>query len=243
MMLACAVLQVRCLGAFAFRGPGPWLSGPTFKRGREFLQYLVSYPRAAVSRDTLASAFWPELDGQLAAHRLHIAAAGARAALREAFPDIDGIRFCGGTYAWDAQVRIESDAQTLLEASRGSSLDAMREAVKLYNGEYLAGEHAEWMYPLRLRYANAFAVMLERLADDAIARRDYGTALDYALRLLESDRANESGTRLVMQSLAAVGRRAAALTAYDDLADYLRHHLALAPSARTITLRETILKG
>jgi DNA-binding SARP family transcriptional activator len=242
-VVADAVLHARCLGAFAFRGTGPWFNGPTFKRGGEFLQYLVSYPRAGASRNVLASTFWPDLGADVAAHRLHLAVAGARAALREVFPHIEGIRYCGGVYAWNAFVRVESDAEALQAASRGDSIEAMHAATALYNGEYLAGEHAEWMYPLRIRYANAYEVILERLAERAIAREDYQEALEYALRLVEADRAHEGATRLVMRSLAAVGRRGAALEAYDQLAAYLHHHLTLKPSTQTLQLRETIVAG
>lgn len=91
VLAANRVLHVRCLGAFAIRGAGEWLPGPTFKRGREFIQYLISYPRASVSRDALANIFWPDLDSDVATHRLHLAVAGARAALREVLPDVDKI--------------------------------------------------------------------------------------------------------------------------------------------------------
>ena len=237
------VLQVRCLGAFALRADGEWTSGPAFRHGRELLQYLVSYPRSAASRDALIGAFWPALDVQTAAHRLHIAVTGARATLRSILPEREAIRCCGGAYAWDPALRIDSDADRLLAAARGASTEAMKDAVALYAGEYLAGEEAEWMFPLRLRCASAYAILLERLAEEAVARKDYVEALDYALRLVESDRAHEGATRLAMNCFAAAGRRGAALATYDALEVYLKHHLALKPSARTAELRERIVEG
>ncbi len=243
MLTAEVVLQLRCLGSFAIRADGDWTSGPAFRHGRELLQYLVSYPRSAASRDVLIGAFWPTLDVQTAAHRLHIAVAGARGALRALCPEVDGIRCTGSAYAWNPVVHIDSDAEHLLAASRGSSIDAMKSAAELYAGEYLAGEEAEWMYPLRLRCANAYATILERLSEDAIEREDYVEGLDYGLRLLETDRAHEGAARLVMHSFAASGRRGAALAAYDSLAAYLRHHLALKPCAQTDQLRSSIVNG
>jgi DNA-binding SARP family transcriptional activator len=237
------VLHVRCLGAFALRAGGEWTGGPAFRHGRELLQYLVSYRRSAASRDALVGAFWPTLDAQTGAHRLHIAVAGARRTLRALCPNNEGIRCSGGAYAWDPAVRIDTDADQVLAASRGASTEAMRHAATLYAGEYLAGEQAEWMYPLRLRFANAYATILERLAEEAIARQDYVEGLDYGLRLVETDRAHEGATRLVMRCFAASGRRGAALAAYTALEAYLQHHLALKPSARTYQLRERIIEG
>jgi DNA-binding SARP family transcriptional activator len=243
MLLAGSVLRVRCLGTFSFGSESAWSSGPALKRGREFLQYFISYPRAAASREVLVNAFWPTLDAETASHRLHIAAAGARAALRALSPSIDGIRCHGGAYAWDPAVAIESDAELLLAAGRGNSIEEMQKAAELYAGEYLAGEEAEWIYPLRVRCANAFAVILERLAEHEFARNDWPLVLEYALRLVEMDRAHEGAARLAMRALVAMGRRGAALAAYEALASYLRHHLMLEPSSQTRALRAAIIAG
>jgi DNA-binding SARP family transcriptional activator len=243
MLMTEWVLRVRCLGAFSFGAGGAWSNGPAFKRGREFLEYLVSYPRAAASRDVLVGAFWPALDTESALHRLHLAAAGARAALRALSPGLDGIRCHSGAYAWDPAIVIDSDAELLLEASRGTSIADMEKAAASYGGDFLAGEEAEWMYPLRVRCANAFAVILERLAEDQAQRGDWPSSLEYALRLVEADRAHEGATRLAMRALAAMGRRGAALSVYDALVEYLRQHLMLRPSAQTSALRGAIIAG
>jgi DNA-binding SARP family transcriptional activator len=243
MLTACAVLQVRCLGTFAFRGDGMWSAGPTFKREREFLQYLVSYPRVPASFGTLAEALWPNQDSDFVGHRLHLAVSGARAALRAVLPNVDAIRCMGGSYAWDPAVVIESDVDQLLRANREATRDAMESAIALYVGEFFAGENAEWMYPLRVRCANAYVTMLERLAEAAIGERDYAGALEWAFRLVESDRAHEGAMRLVMHALAASGRRGAALVQYDALVQYLRRHLAIEPSCQTVALRNEIIRG
>jgi DNA-binding SARP family transcriptional activator len=237
------VLQVRCLGAFSFGAGNARSNGPAFKRGREFLEYFFSYSRAVASREVLVGAFWPSLDVHTATHRLHLAAAGARAALRVVSPEADGIRCSSGGYAWDPAIPIESDARALLDASGGTSIEAMERAAASYAGEYLAGEDAEWIYPLRIRCANAYAILLERLTEHRMSRRDYAAALEYALRLIEADRAHENATCLAMQALAEMGRRGVALAVYDDLALYLRRHFAMAPSAATCELRESIVAG
>jgi DNA-binding SARP family transcriptional activator len=241
MLTANFVLQVRSLGTFAYKGDGRWQNGPSFKRGRELLQYLVSYPRT-VSRETLADAFWPELDGASFRHRLHIAVTGARAALRDALPDVDGLRCLSGSYGWHPAIQVDSDLNQFLNAYRSSERSSMESAIGLYNGEYLTGENAEWIYPLRVRCANAYVVMLERLAEMAAAEGDHGRALEYALRLIEADRAHEGATRLMMTSLAATGRRCAALAEYDALAKYLDKRLGMKPSEQTTAVRDRVIR-
>ena len=243
MLRAADVLQVRCLGTFAFRAAGTWSAGPPFKRGRELLQYLVSYPRVAASRETLAEAFWPSLDGECVTHRLHLAVSGARAALRAAFPDVEVIQCNGGSYTWHPAVHIESDFESLLSSYRSNEIRALESGVALYTGEYLAGENADWIYPLRARCANAYVTMLERLVELSSERGDRIGALEYAMRLLETDRAHEGATRTAMRLLAATGRRGAALSEYEALARYLRRHLAIEPSEQTTALRDEIIAG
>ena len=243
MLTACNVLQVRCLGTFALRSGGVWSAGPRFKREREFLEYFVSYPRAALSRETLAEVLWPEHDAEGVTHRLHLAVSGARAVLRSVLPDVNAIRFLGGAYSWDQSVVIESDVESLFRANREATREAMEGAVALYRGEFLAGDTAEWIYPLRIRCANAYVGILERLAEEGLQEHDYPRALEWALRLVESDRAHEGATRLVMTALAESGRRGAALAEFDTLASYLYRHLAIEPSTQTVALRDEILRG
>jgi DNA-binding SARP family transcriptional activator len=189
-------LHVRCLGTFSYRANGDWQSGPAFKRGREFLQYLSSYPRAALSRETLVEAFWPEVGLDAVRHRLHLAATGARAALRAVLPEIDAIRCVGNGYQWHPAIRINSDYEDLLGCCRDGTDAALKHGIALYAGEFCAGEVAEWMYALRARALHSYTTMLERLAEAAITRADYSAALNYALQLIEIDRGHEEATRL-----------------------------------------------
>jgi DNA-binding SARP family transcriptional activator len=241
MLTASFVLRVHSLGTFAYNGNGRWYNGPSFKRGRELLQYLASYPRTSVSRETLADAFWPDLDSEGIRHRLHLAVTGARAALRDALPDIDGLRCVSGSYAWNPAVQVDSDVDRFLAAARSGDRSAMEAAIGTYDGEFLAGETAEWIYPLRVRCATAYVTMLERLAETAAAEGDHGRALEFALRLVEADRGHEGAARLIMRSLAATGRRGAALAEYDALAKYLDKRLGISPSSETIAVRDDVI--
>jgi two-component SAPR family response regulator len=233
-------LSVRCLGSFEYRGRGTWQSGPAFKHGREFLEYMTAYPRAAAPYAALEEAFWPcsEIDG--VRHRLHMAATGARAALRRALPEVDAIRALDGAYAWHPGVRVRSDYQELLRCCDEGTVEAMKRGIALYSGEFCSGENAEWMYALRARASVAYITMLQRLADDALERSDYATALSYALQLVEADRGHEGAIRLSMRALAGMGCRAAALEKYEALRRWLRLHLGVEPSAATRLLRDEV---
>ncbi|MFY9718072.1 MAG: bacterial transcriptional activator domain-containing protein [Candidatus Cybelea sp.] len=238
--MTAPTLSVRCLGSFEYRGDGTWQSGPAFKHGREFLEYMTAYPRAPASYELLADAFWPACEVGSVRHRLHMAATGARAALRRVLPAVDAIRVLASAYAWDPRVRVESDYQQLLAYCDDGTVQAMKRGVALYLGEFCSGERAEWMYALRARAAVAYITMLQALAEDALARVDNAGALRYALQLIEADRGHEGATRLAMRAFAGMGCRGAALEKYDALQRWLRLHLGVLPGVDTRALRDEV---
>lgn len=233
-------LYVRCLGNFQYRGGGSWESGPAFKHGREFLEYMTAYPRGAASYHTLEEAFWPGRESDSVRHRLHVAAAGARAALRSALPSVESIRVLPGAYAWHPAIDIKSDYQQLLECCDEGTIESMKHGIALYRGEFCSGESAEWMYALRARASAAYVTMLQALADAALQRGDNHTAVRYALQLVEADRGHEGATRLAMRAFVAMGSRGAALEKYEALRRWLRLYLAVEPSAATRALRDEV---
>jgi DNA-binding SARP family transcriptional activator len=234
-------LYVRCLGNFQYRGNGDWESGPAFKHGREFLEYMSAYPRAAASHHTLEEAFWPGRESDAVRHRLHMAVTGARAALRRALPAVNPIRVLPGAYAWNPTIRIESDYWQLLACWDEGSVAAMTRGIAIYEGEFCSGDSAEWMYALRARASAAYIAMLQGLAEDALTRGDNQTVARYALRVVEADRGHEGAVRLAMRAFAEMGSRSAAIKEYEALRRWLRLNLATEPSVLTKALREKVI--
>lgn len=230
---AVPVLRVTCLGTFRIASQDGWQTGPQPKRGRELMQYLSLYPTRSVSRERLSEFFWPGLDAEAVQHRLHIAASGARTFLREVLHGFDAIRCTAEGYAWNPAVSVSTDVARFTDLYRDGSATALKEAVELYGGELFEGENGDWLQPARVKYATMYSSMLEKLADTALAARDYETALTYGLELLGIDRAHEGASRLVMRAFGALGRRARAVAEYEALRAYLKRHLGVEPMAET----------
>lgn len=238
-----ATLEFRCLGGFVFNGGDRWREAPSRSRGGAFLAYLASHPRAPVLRNTLSEVFWPELDAEQTAHRLHLAVSGARAAVRAEMPSINPIVFLNDSYAWSPTIDVQSDTERLERCFNDGSPSALSEGVRIYAGQFLAGDRADWVMPLRIRYEQMYVTMLEELARAALRASDYGRATNFALRLIEIDCANETATQLAMLSSAKAGHRSAALAEFGNLERYLRKWLGVEPTARTRHLRDQILQG
>ncbi|HTV73854.1 MAG TPA: BTAD domain-containing putative transcriptional regulator [Candidatus Acidoferrales bacterium] len=236
------VLHVSCFGTFRLAGEGGWETGPQPKRGRELMQYLALYPARSVARERLSELFWPELDAEAVAHRLHIAASGARTFLRELLHGFDAIRCTPEGYAWHPAVHVVTDVARFSDLYRDGSPAALEDAATLYSGELFEGESGDWLQPARVKYATMHTSIVGRLADDAFARGDYDRALGHGLELLGIDRAHEGASRLVMRCFGALGRRARALAEFEALRAYLKRHLGVEPMAETTRLIDRILR-
>jgi DNA-binding SARP family transcriptional activator len=235
-------LRVRCFGNFRVAGADGWERGPQPKRAREVMQYLVLHPASVAPRERLTESLWPGDTSGVVLHRLHAAVSGARTFLRRVLDGFNAIRCSDEGYSWCPEVRIECDVGTFAELYRDGSAAAMKSAVALYGGELLEGQDAEWVRPARVRYAAMYATMVERLADDAFAARDFQQALHFALELLEVDRAHEGASRLVLRCFDSLGRRAQALGEYESLRAYLHKHLGIEPMPETAALIAHILR-
>lgn len=236
-------LEFRCLGGFIFNARGGWRGAPVRARGGELLAYLASHPRSPILRDTLLEALWPDLDAEQSVHRLHLAVSGARAAMRADVPNLNPIVFFNDSYAWNPLIDVRSDTDQLEGCFNDGSPSALSEGVGVYAGPFLAGEQADWVLPLRIRYEHMYVTMLEGLARAALRIADYGRATNFALKLIEVDGANERATQLAMLSSARSGHRSAALAEFDKLERYLRKWLGVTPMASTRRLREQIYDG
>ncbi|GAC1414965.1 MAG: hypothetical protein NVSMB64_25230 [Candidatus Velthaea sp.] len=236
-------LEFKCFGSFSIQSDARGLrKGPTRARGGDLLGYLASYPHAAVSREELCEVLWPgHLDQS--AHRLHLAASRARSAIRDDCGSINPIVYADGTYAWNSAIRVVRDADYFEQCWAQRSADAFARATALYDGPYMAGESADWIQPLRVRYEHLFVTMLERLAVDAYQTGDFADATSFALRLIAVDRAHERATQLAMACLAKSGRRAQAVREYESLKRYLHAWIGVAPTSETEIVLANIIAG
>jgi DNA-binding SARP family transcriptional activator len=85
------------------------------------------------------------------------------------------------------------------------------------------------------------ALELAGLAALRLGGGERATAERAARRLVELAPLRESGTRLLMEVLAADGNRAEALLVYESLRSRLREELGVAPSAETQALHRSLL--
>jgi len=240
------VLRVRCFGAFSVSVDGrPVDLGPLRPRARRTLRLLATRAGQAVHRQQLAAALWGDLDTAAAMHNLHVNVSAVRRILEPGATRGSErvIRRDGETYMLPLLPGSECDvAQLEQRLRRARRLAAERDAdamegwqavLDVYAGELLPEEgDAEWVLPLRERYALEAAGAAASLATLALRSGQPERAADAARRSIEIDRWGDAPWRVLVDSLVALGDRAAAGRARGEYHAVLRE-LGVAPDVTT----------
>ena len=206
-------------------------------------------------RDTLADLLWPEsghAGGRLLLRgALHSLRRGLGVDLFEA--DRESIRIGSEVDLWVDVGRFhgllaecEAHGHRLEDVCR-SSLEAMREAVELCRGGFLAGfsvkgssDFDDWQSSITQSLHARVDTAYQRLLRSLKGENNWSEALVYAQRWLLLDRVNESAHRYLMELYALLGQRTAALKQYRDCAAILRAELGAGPELSTVELFESI---
>lgn len=229
--------------------------------GRQKALALVAYlalARDPVSRDELASLFWPELNQER-----------ARAALRTTLPTLT----TAVPFPWLAADRRLVQLQThavaidvvqfrelVAEVRRhphplgvvcSACRDRLRAAEALYRGEFLQGfsladspDFETWQLAQREALRHEMIWTLRALTDAVAEPGDRADEeqVQYGRRWLELDPLNEGAHRWLMAHYAAIGQRSDALRQYAACVDLLQHELGVAPAPETVALYERIAR-
>ena len=245
-------LEIHLLGSPKFYMDGELLDGFVTRKAQALLIYLASVKRT-VSRDVLATMFWPEGSQQ-----------SARNNLRRILPNL---RKLAGSHLiitrQELAFDLESDhwldvdffaqtVQAFIEGAKGVADDdeLLEAALDLYTDEFLAGFHIsgvpafeEWVLVQR-EYLRGLAIRgLDALADLRLQQGDIQAGLRATQRLLALEPWYESAHRQQMALLARSGERAAALEQYERCRAMLEEEFGLSPSAETTALYQRIRKG
>jgi len=146
-------------------------------------------------------------------------------------------------------LHIASDVSRFESLVRAGSKEALREAVALADGELLLGVDIrepgweEWLSKERRRLTNLIVDASLALGEIELRNGDAAAALRHGEAITRRDVFREDAHRLIMRSLAKLGRRTEALTHYKELADLLRKELNATVEPATLKCHEQIREG
>jgi two-component SAPR family response regulator len=131
---------------------------------------------------------------------------------------------------------------------RDGSRASLAAAVDLYKGRFLSDVNiseeawADWVGAERQRLEGSALDALVRLGEIELAAGHADKALETAHRTLAINNLREDAHRLILQALAASGRKAEALKHYQDLVALLERELSTEPDAATKSLAAVLAR-
>jgi DNA-binding SARP family transcriptional activator/ActR/RegA family two-component response regulator len=206
------------------------------KKLAALLAYLACTAPEPQSREKLATLLWGSHFETQARQNLRQALFRLRRALGEDALVSDGEEISLAPGALDCDV---TRREALIRDGSRVSLAA---AVDLYKGRFLSDVNiseeawADWVGGERQRLEGSSLDALVRLGEIELAAGHADKALETAHRALAINNLREDAHRLVVQALAAAGRKAEALKHYQDLVALLERELNTEPDAATKSL-------
>lgn len=227
----------------ARRGAAPLTSFRSAK-AQGLLIYLVLTAPHAHGRDLLSALFWPDEPEQVAKQNLRQALYLLRKVLGD---DQAGgqpfLRITRTVVQFNPASAYQLDVADFLAALAHGELET---AVALYHGDLLPGFSCdsqpvdEWLRQTRERLHQQALAALTKLTNDRLTHMDVQQALRFAQRQLVLEPWREEAHRQVMQALAALGERTAALAQYQACRTILAEELGIEPAAETADLAQRI---
>jgi len=230
-----APFQLSLLGHFSLTGPhGPVDLGN--KKLCALLAFVACAGSEPSSRETLTTLLWGSHFEVQARHNLRQALTRLRRALG------DDIFINSDSTLAIRPGLLRCDTTSFEALIHAESRDTRKAAVDLYLGMFLANiaiaeeGWTDWVTAQRQRLEHLAVDGLIRLGEEEEKQSAPAQALEFANRAITINGLREDGHRLIMRSLAAVGRRAEALKHYDHLATRLKRDLNVEPDAVTTAL-------
>jgi DNA-binding SARP family transcriptional activator len=243
-------LRIFALGGARVEVGGRTLTSSDFgySKPRELLFYLLCHPPR--TREQIGLALW--LEAQLrgsfheALRRLRKALGGAQWIVYE------NKRYSFdrsvGSYFFDVEAFEEKLAKAgkVREESPTEAISHLKEAVGLYEGDFLEGfatTEGEWALVRQQELRRSYQDALQDLGVLLFTEGSYSEAAEAYRKIIALDRYSEAAHRELMRCEVASGERGRALRHYRSLVELLGAELGSSPAPETVALYEAVLRG
>jgi predicted ATPase/DNA-binding SARP family transcriptional activator len=210
------------------------------------LAYLAAEGRP-ISREVLAALLWPDYPRASAFSYLRRTLWELNQMLGKTWIDADRESVA---LRRDSNMEVDVEIFRDMLGERIDQVDDLREAVRLYRGDFIEGlviadtpPFEEWQIQQTGYFRRQFEQALERLVGALEKNGAYQEALEYAERWLSLDRLNEAAYRAIMRQMTSLGDRSGAARIYQSCLQTVKEELGVAPQPETEKLYQAILHG
>lgn len=217
----------------------------TTKRARDIFCFIASSKNRRVAKDVLMDLFWADEDLRTIEKNFHPTISHIRKALNAGRTMKQNfLLFRDGAYQLNTDVRFLIDTEEFDESiaaaekakkEKDSEMlrDALERASKLYRGEFMEGCYDDWAEERRGYYREQNLRVLSALAKLAFSEKKWTQVQRLSEQIFADDPFREDIHRLVLRTLAAQGKAAAAKKHFETLRSSLRSELDIEPSPET----------
>ena len=132
------------------------------------------------------------------------------------------------------------DVESFRQGAGSGNLHAWLQALSLYQGDLLEGNYDDWLVVERESLYLQYIRLLHRACHRLLQEGRFADVLPLAERLVQAETYDERALRLLMQAYHEMGRRGAALAAYDRFVALAADELGVEPEAATQALAQAI---
>ncbi len=215
---------------------------PTQKSMRLFAHLVAS--RSALADSYLMEAFWPDSTQEKARNSLRNAIHQIRSVLKlvlERPPSQVLVRSRkAGTVDLDLEYALDieqfddlvKEAGELIERDESEkALVKAKQALTLYQGDFLDGIYEDWADGLRVQYKEAYLRALSLLARAYLEEGNPEAAEISARKILSVDDLREDAHGLLIEAVGADGRPAEAVRIYEEAVELFEREIGIAPAS------------
>jgi DNA-binding SARP family transcriptional activator len=231
-------VQVRVLGRLELLldGVAPAFSHKIPKKPLALLGALIAFGGHGVPDQRILDALWPGDEGDSAYRSLTT----TTRRLRELLGDKEAVRHTGGKLYLDPH-RCWTDVWAFEHALDSRDRAGAAHAIDLYRGDFLEGDEAPWVVPMRERLRGKFIGAVVAEGESLEHSGHYEDALRCYQRGLDADDLVEGFYQGLMRCYDRLNRRTEAVAAYRRLRQVLSVTLGISPSYQTDQIYKSLL--
>jgi DNA-binding SARP family transcriptional activator len=233
-------LRVATLGRELIERDGKQVTSADWRAitAKELFLYLLF--NGPVTRERISLEFWPDSVPERVRSNFHTTLYRARQAVGE-----ETITHVEGQYMINPDVATWCDAYEmeavcrlgrLLPARDARAEDLWRQAVGLYQGDFLPQLFTDWAARRRQVYEDLYIEALHGVAECARTRGDFREAVRWLSRAVDVDPLREDSHRALMIVYSKMGEKQRILNQFETLSRTLRRELGVSPSDETLNL-------
>jgi DNA-binding SARP family transcriptional activator len=231
-------VQIRTLGGFeiGIDGEAVHFDRKTPRRTLDLVKCIVALGAAGAGRESIASALWPDAEGDAARSALEVTLFRLRRLLghKSAAQLSHGVVRFDDSLVWIDAVEFEAQADRAIGEDGTVGVEAAARALDLYRGPFLpSDDDTPWLLPRRARLRSRFVRLAVHAAERSIQAGDPARAADIYAAALETEPLVETLYLRQMRCLAQQGRRAEAFDVYRVCRNMLAVAFGAAPSPET----------